>query len=64
VEKSEGGEQRVWCREAEAGVRFIGLGRRWGGGKEAGGGEVLIQIGFEGVKVGIGDGTAPIQWGK
>jgi hypothetical protein len=28
---SEGGEQRVWCRETEEGVRFIGLG---GGGEE------------------------------
>jgi hypothetical protein len=28
VEKSEGGEKRVRCGEAKAGVRFIGLGRR------------------------------------
>jgi hypothetical protein len=31
AEKSEGGEQRVRCREAEAGVHFIRLG---GGGEE------------------------------
>jgi hypothetical protein len=61
---SEGGEQRVRCREAEAGVRFIGQGRRWGGGEEADGGGVLLLIGFEGVKGGRGDGTTPIQWGK
>jgi hypothetical protein len=35
VEKSEGGEQRVRCGEAEAGVRFIGTRRRWGGGEAA-----------------------------
>jgi hypothetical protein len=33
VEKSEGGEQQVRCGEAEAGLCFIGLGRRWGGGR-------------------------------
>jgi hypothetical protein len=54
----------VRCREAGAGVHFIGPGRWWGGGEEAGGGGVLIPIGFEGVKGGRGDGTAPIQWGK
>jgi hypothetical protein len=47
VEKSEGGEQRVRCEEAEAGVRFIGLGRRWGGGEATDGGGVLLLIGFE-----------------
>jgi hypothetical protein len=31
MEKSEGGEQRVRCGEAEAGVRFIGPGKRGGG---------------------------------
>jgi hypothetical protein len=31
TEKSEGGEQRVRCGDAEAGVRFIGPG---GGGEE------------------------------
>jgi hypothetical protein len=61
-----GGEERrrgarVWCREAEAGVRFIGLGRQWGGGEAAGGGGVLLLVGFEGVKGGRGDGTAPIH---
>jgi hypothetical protein len=61
---SEGGEQRVRCREAEAGVHFIGPGRRWGGGEEADGGGVLLLIGFEGVKGGRGDVTTPIQWGK
>jgi hypothetical protein len=64
AEKSEGGEQRVWCREAEAGVRFIGSGRRWGGGEAASGGGVLLLIGFEGVKRGRGDGMTLIQWGK
>jgi hypothetical protein len=42
----------VRCREAEAGVHFIGPGRQWGGGEEAGGGGVLIPIGFEGIKGG------------
>jgi hypothetical protein len=64
AEKSEGGEQRVRCREAEAGVHFIGPGRRWRGGKEASVGGVLIPVSFEGVKGGRGDRTAPIQWGK
>jgi hypothetical protein len=32
AEKSEGGEQRVRCKEAEAGAHFIGPG---GGGEEA-----------------------------
>jgi hypothetical protein len=64
VEKSEGGEQRMRCGEAEAGVRFIGPGRRWGGGEATDGGGVLLLVGFEGVKGGRGDGTAPIQWGK
>jgi hypothetical protein len=50
----------VCCREAEAGVHFIGSGRRWGGGEAAGGGGVLHLIGFEGVKGGRGDGTVPI----
>jgi hypothetical protein len=54
----------VWCRDAEAGVHFIGLGRRWGGGEAAGEGGVLLLVGFEGVKGGRGDGTAPIQWGS
>jgi hypothetical protein len=54
----------VWCREAEAGVHFIRLGRLWGGGEAASGGGVLLLIGFEGVKGGRGDGMAPIQWGK
>jgi hypothetical protein len=64
MEKSKGGEQRVRCREAEAGVHFIGLGRQWRGVEEASGGGVLIPIGFEGVKGGRGDGMVPIQWGK
>jgi hypothetical protein len=59
VEKSEGGEERVWCGEAEAGVRFIGPGRLWGGGVAASGGGVLLLIGFEGVKGGTGDGAVP-----
>jgi hypothetical protein len=54
----------VRCREAEAGVHFIGPGRRWGGWEAAGGGGVLFLIGFEGVKGGKGDGAASIQWGK
>jgi hypothetical protein len=54
----------VRCGEAEAGVCFIGLGRRWEGGEAAGGGGVLLLISFEGVKGGRGDGMAPIQWGK
>jgi hypothetical protein len=54
----------VQCREAEAGVHFIGPGRRWRGGEEADSGGVLIPIGFKGVKGGRGDGTVPIQWGK
>jgi hypothetical protein len=60
VEESEGGEQRVRCGEAEAGVHSIGPGRRWGGGVVAGGDGVLPLIGFEGVKEGRGDGTTPI----
>jgi hypothetical protein len=47
----------VRCREAEAEVRFIGPGRRWRGGEAAGGGGVLLLIGFEGVKGGRGEGT-------
>jgi hypothetical protein len=54
----------VRCGEAEAGVRFKGLGRRWGGGEAAGGGGVLLLVGFERIKGGRGDGTASIQWGK
>jgi hypothetical protein len=46
------------------GGAFYRVGRRWRGGEEADGGGVLIPIGFEGVKGGRGDGTAPIQWGK
>jgi hypothetical protein len=57
AKKSEGGEQRVRCGEAEAGVRFIGPGRRWGGGEAADGDGVLLLVGFEGVKGGRGDGT-------
>jgi hypothetical protein len=64
AEKSEGGEQRVRCREAEAEVCFIGPGRQWGGGEAAGGGGVLLLVSFKGVKVRRGDGTGPIQWGK
>jgi hypothetical protein len=52
------------CREAEAGVHFIGPGRWLGRGEVAGGGGVLHLTGFEGVKGGRGDGTVPIQWGK
>jgi hypothetical protein len=54
----------VRCREAEAGVHFIGSARRWRGSEEAGSSGVLIPIGCEGVKGGIGDRMAPIQWGK
>jgi hypothetical protein len=54
----------VCYREAEAGVHFIGPAVRWGGGEEAGGGGVLIPVGFDGVKGRRGDGTALIQWGK
>jgi hypothetical protein len=50
--------------ERRGGVHFIGPGRRWGGGEEADDGGVLIPISFEGVKVGRGDGTPLIQWGK
>jgi hypothetical protein len=64
AEKSEGREQRVRCREAEVGVRFIGPRKRWGGGEAAGGSGVLLLVSFEGVKGGRGDGTALIQWGK
>jgi hypothetical protein len=49
----------VWCGEAEAGVHFIGPVRRWGGAEAADGGGVLLLVGFEGVKGGIGDGAAP-----
>jgi hypothetical protein len=59
TEKSEGGEQRVWCGEEEVGMRFIWSGRRWGGGEAAGGGGVLLLISFEGVKGGRGDRAAP-----
>jgi hypothetical protein len=58
AEMSEGREQRVRCREAEVGVRFIGSGRRWRGGEAAGGSGVLLLICFKGVKGGRGDGTA------
>jgi hypothetical protein len=54
----------VWCREAEAGVCFIGLGRRWGGGEAAGGGGVFLLIGFEGVKGGRGDGVGADSVGE
>jgi hypothetical protein len=42
----------VRCKEAEAGVHFIGPGRSWGGGEAAGrgGGGVLLLVGFKGVK--------------
>jgi hypothetical protein len=33
AEKSEKAEQRVRCKEVEAGVRFIGLGRQWEEGR-------------------------------
>jgi hypothetical protein len=46
------------------GVRFIVPGRRWGVGEAAGGGGVLLLIGFKGVKGGREDGAAPYQWGK
>jgi hypothetical protein len=59
MEKREGGEQRVRCGE-EVGVHFIGPGKRWGEGEAAGGGGVLLLIGFEGVKGGTGDETMPI----
>jgi hypothetical protein len=42
----------VRCREAEAGVRFIGPRRRWGGGEVVDGGGVLLLNGFKGVKGG------------
>jgi hypothetical protein len=35
---------------AKGGARFIEPGRQWGGGEVAGGGGVLIPVGFEGVK--------------
>jgi hypothetical protein len=54
----------VRCREAEAGVHFIGPRRWWGGGEKAGGGGVLLLVDFEGVKGGRGDETALIWWGK
>jgi hypothetical protein len=54
----------VRCREAEAGVRFIGSGRWWGGGEAAGGGGVLLLVSFKGVKGGRGDGATLIQWGE
>jgi hypothetical protein len=50
TEMREGVEQRVWCGEAEAGARFIGPGRQWGGREAADGGGVLILVGFERVK--------------
>jgi hypothetical protein len=40
----------VRCKEAEAGVHFIGPGRSWGGGEAAGGGGVLLLVGFKRVK--------------
>jgi hypothetical protein len=52
MEKSEGGEEQVRCGEAEAGVHFIGPGRRWGGGEAVGGGGVILLIDFEGVEGG------------
>jgi hypothetical protein len=54
----------VRCREAEAGVPFIGPGRRWGGGEVLGGGGGLLLVSFEGVKGGRGDGMTLIQWWK
>jgi hypothetical protein len=51
-------------RRGGGGVRFIGPGKRWGGGEAADGSGVLLLVSFEGVKGGRGDGTALIQWGK
>jgi hypothetical protein len=45
-------------------VRFIGPGRRWGGGEAAGDGGGLLLIGFEGVKGGKGDGRRQFSWGS
>jgi hypothetical protein len=42
----------VRCREAKAGVHFIGPGRRWGGGEEASSGGVSIPNSFKGIKGG------------
>jgi hypothetical protein len=43
---------------------FYRAGERCGGGEVASGGGVLLLIDFNGVKGGIRDGMAPIQWGK
>jgi hypothetical protein len=48
VKRGERGLTR-WSRPG-AGARFIGPGRRSGGGEEAGGSGVLIPVSFEGVK--------------
>jgi hypothetical protein len=58
AEMRERGEQRARYGKAEAGAHFIGPGRWWGGGEEAGGSGVLILIGFEGVKEEVGKGGA------
>jgi hypothetical protein len=52
------------CGEAEAGVRFIGPGRRWGGGEAAGSGGVLLLVGFKGVEGGRGDGRRRFSGGS
>jgi hypothetical protein len=51
-------------QRGRGGGAFYRVGRRWRGGEEAGGGGVLIPVGFEGVKGGRGDETVLIQWGK
>jgi hypothetical protein len=54
----------VRCREAEAGVCFIGPGRWWGGGEAADGSGVLLLIGFKGVKGGRGTGRHRFSGGS
>jgi hypothetical protein len=46
----ERGERMSVVELAGGEARFIGPGRRWGGGEAVGSGGVLIPIGFEGVK--------------
>jgi hypothetical protein len=44
--------------------RGEGRGALYRAGEAAGGGGVLLLVGFEGVKGGRGYGTTLIQWGK
>jgi hypothetical protein len=51
-------------QRGRGGGAYYRAGEAVGGGVAADGDEVLLLIGFEGVKGGRGDGMALIQWGK